>query len=311
MVLDTFLLALPGTILTVPANAGSAQCLTGSSPLLCAPEVLSAWVVFLALALWLGGLFWQAIIIERAAQRDSTLISTALATGARFYRVAVIALVAFLVANIGYFMGLLMLESGSWGGGFSLTLWGDALRSGSFGVFWLLRELLALLTLLLLALFPRQPASQEKWRPRRKLFWAEMALAALLLAAVALSEQMPQTKEMPGALVVSLDWLFLLAMSLWVGGLLSIALILFPAIWSYKAAERGRMVVALLPRFSAAALVSAVVAALSGAFTAYAQLTSWSQITGAPYGRALLILSLLFIVMAIINLYRVSRLHPA
>jgi putative copper export protein len=313
MVLDESLLALPGNILTNPPNAGSAQCLGGSSPLLCAPEVLSAWVAFLALAIWFGGLFWQTVIIERAAQRDSALIPTAQATGARFYRVAVVALVAFLVANISYFMGLLMLEGESWSSGFSPTLWGDALRSGSFGVFWLLRELLALLTLLLLVLFPQPPATQDDWRPRQKLTWAEMALAALLLAAVALSEQMPaaQAKGTPGALAVPLDWLFLLAMSLWVGGLLSIALILFPAIWGYEAAERGRIVAALLPRFSATALVSAVVAALSAAFNAYSQLTSWNQFAGTPYGRTLIVGMLLFILMVSISAYRASWLRPA
>lgn len=313
MVLAESLLALPGNILTNPAKDGSPQCLTGSSPLLCAPAVLSAWLVFLALALWLGGLFWQAVIIERAAQRDSALIPTALATGARFYRVAVITLVAFLAANIGYFMGRLMLEGGNWSSGFSPTLWGDALRSGSFGVFWLLRELLALLTLLLLALFPQQPATQEDWHPRRKSTWAEMALAALLLAAVALSEQETavQAKAVPGVLAVPLEWLFLLAMSLWVGGLLFTALILFPAIWSDKAAERGRIVAALLPRFSATVLVSAVAAALSGAFNAYSQLTSWSQLTGTPYGRALIVGMLLCILMVSIGVYRASWLRPA
>ena len=313
MLFNDSVLAYLNGMLTNPANAGSAQCLTGSSPLLCAPEVLSAWLIFLALALWLGGLFWQAFIIERAAQRASALIPTALATGLRFYRVAVAALVAFLVANIGYLMGLLVLEGGSWSSGFSLTRWGDALRSGSLGVFWLLSELAALLALLLLVLFPQQPATQEKWRPRQKFYWAQMALTALLLAAVALAEQTPAApaKATPGILADLLAWLFLLAMSLWVGGLLYMALILFPGIWSYAAAERGRVVAALLPRFSAAALLSAVVAALSGAFNAYAQLTSWSQVAGTPYGRTLLIISLLFLVIVCISAYRVSRLHPA
>jgi putative copper export protein len=120
-----------------------------------------------------------------------------------------------------------------------------------------------------------------------------------------------QAKGTPGALAVSVDWLFLLAMSLWVGVLLSIALILFPAIWSYEAAERGRIVAALLPRFSAIALVGAVAAALSGVFSAHSQLTSWSQFAGTPYGRTLIIEMLLFLLMMSISAYRVSWLRPA
>ena len=315
MLLNDALPALPGHMLTGPAgfsDVSSAQCLTGSSPLLCAPEVLSAWVVFLALTIWLGGLVFQTFIVERAALRDSTLVPTALATRARFYRIAVVALVAFLIANITYFMGLLMIQGGSGASGFSLTLWWDALRSGSFGVFWLLRELLALLTLLLI-LFPQRSVAGEAWRPLLKLRWVELALAGLLLAALALSEPttVAQGKGTVSALAVPVDWLFLLALSLWVGGLLSIVLILFPAIWRCEAAERGRIVATVLPRYFALALVSAVVAALSAAFNAYAQLTSWGQFTGTPYGRTLVVGMLLFIFMLCIDVYRAAWLRPA
>lgn len=316
MLLNGSMPMLPGDISAGSAglsNISSAQCLTGSAPLLCAPAVLSDWLVLLALAIWLGGLFWQAGIIERVAERDSSLIPTALATGAGFYRVAVVALVVFLAANIGYFIGLLMLEGGSWASGFSPMLWWDALRSGSFGVFWLLRGLLALLTLLLLILFPHQSVAGEDWRPRQRLYWAHMALAILLLAALALSEQTlaTQAKGAPGALAVPVEWLFLLALALWVGGLLFSAVILFPAIWRYESAERGRILAAVLPHFSSIALVSAVTVALSGIFNTSTQLTSWSQLTGTPYGRALLVGLLLLIAMLGIGAYHAAWLRPA
>lgn len=316
MLLNGSMTVLPGNILTGSAgfsNISSAQCLTGSAPLLCAPAVLSDWLVLLALAVWLGGFCWQAGIIERAAERDSSLIPTALATGARFYRVAVVSLVIFLIANSGYFMGLLMLEGGSWASSFSPMLWWDALRSGSFGVFWLLRGLLALLTLLLLILFPFQPVAREDWRPRQRLYWAHMMLAILLLAALALSEQTleAQAKGAPGALPVTVEWLFLLALALWVGGLLFSAVILLPAIWRYESAERGHILAAVLPRFSVIALMSAVAAALSGTFNASTLLTSWSQLTGTPYGRALLVGLLLLIAMLGMGVYRAARLFPA
>lgn len=316
MLLNGSMLILPGNIPAGSAgfsNISSAQCLTGSAPLLCAPAVLSDWLVLLALAVWLGGLCWQVGIIERAAERDSSLIPTALATGARFYRVAVVALVVFLVANIGYFIGLLMLEGGSWASGFSPMLWWDALRAGSFGVFWLLRGLLALLTLLLLVLFPHQFVAREDWRPGQKLYWVHVTLALLLLTVLALSEQAPatQAKGTPGALAVPAAWLFLLALALWVGGLLFSAVILFPAIWRYESAKRGRILAEVLPRFSSIALVSAVAVALSGIFNTATQLTSWSQLTVTPYGRALLVGLLLLIAMLGIGVYRVAWLRPA
>ena len=308
--------ALPSELPTGPsgfANSNSGQCLTGSSPLLCAPEVLSDWLVLLAAVVWVGGMFWQVFMLERAAQRDRSLVATAITTERRFRRVAIIVLPFFLLVNITYVMGQAMLEGGNLGSAFSPTIWSGILLHSSFGIFWLLRELLALLALLLLVGIPKRPVTEESWRPRSALNWSRLALGLLLLVALAFSGHAAaaQSRGGLGSFAVPVDWLHLLSVSIWVGGIIFIVLTLMPAIWGYEPTERAQILVKLLPRFSVIALVSVAVAALSGSFNADVQLTSWDQFINTSYGRTLIIKMLLFIVMMLISAYHAFRVRPA
>lgn len=295
-----------------PANASTSQCLTGSLPLLCVPEVLSEWLIYLATAVWVGGTFWLGYMAERAAQRDRSLVSTAIATSRRFRPIAATALVAFLVANVGYVMGQSMLADGSWASGFSPTLLSSTLLHSTFGVFWLVRTLLVLLALLLLVLFPDRSVAEEEWRPRLGLNFGRMALGLCLLVALAFSGHAAaaQVRGKIGPFAIPIDWLHLLSMSLWVGGLFFIALVLMPTIWADEPVKRGLALVKLLPRFSLIALASVFTAAVTGSLNADVQLNSWDQFLGTTYGRTLIIKILLFIVMMGISAYHAYRLRP-
>lgn len=307
--------ALPSELPTGPAgfaNSNSGQCLTGSSPLLCVPEVLSDWLVFLAAVVWVGGMFWQFAIVELAAQGNRSLVPTALAAARRFRRVALIALALFLVANIGYVSGQAMLEGGDWGSGFSPTIWSGILLHSSFGIFWLLRELLALLALLWLVSVPEQAAAEEDWRPRLARNWSRMALGLLLLLAMAFSGHAAAAQARGGiaSFAVPVDWLHLLSTSLWVGGIIFIAMTLLPAIWGYASIDRAQALVKLLPRFSVIALTGVTVAALSGSFNADVQLTSWNQFLDTMYGRTLIVKIVLVMAMILISAYHAFRIRP-
>lgn len=307
---------LPSELPTGPANfanSNSGQCLTGSTPLLCGPEVVSDWLVFLAAITWVGGLFWQVFMVERAAQADRSFVSIALATARRFRRVSVIALSCFVVANIGFVFGQAMLAGGNWASGFSPTIWSGILLHSSFGVFWLLRELLALLGLLLLVVFPERAITEDDWRPRPARGWSKVALGLCLLVAMAFSGHAAaaQSRGGLGTFAVPVDWLHLLSTSLWVGGIIFIALTLMPVIWQHDSLDRAQALVKLLPRFSVIALVSVAIAASSGSFNADVQLTSWSQFLDTTYGRTLIVKILLFIGMMAISGHHVFRIRPA
>ncbi len=313
---DGTLPAVPGQLPTGPAGfttTNADQCLVGSTPFLCLPQVLSEWVVFAMTAAWVGGLFWLVSIIEGAAQRDARLIPTAIATARRFRRVSFLALIIFLLANIGYIMGQALLAGGSIGSAFSSTIWGGILLHSRFGLFWLLREILALLILLLLVLFPERPAAPENWRPPTLAHSLSMLLALLLLVAMAFSGHAAAAEQAGSikAFAIPIDWLHLLAMSLWVGGLLFIALVLFPITWAMPSTERAYAWTRLMPRFSGIALACVAVAALSGSYNTDVHLTSWSQFLDTAYGRTLIIKILIFCVMIGISALHAFRIRPA
>ncbi len=313
---DGTLPAIPGQLPTGPTDLGSTstnQCLVGPSPFLCLPQVLSEWVVFAMTALWVGGLFWLVYIVEGTARSDSRLIPTAIAAAQRFRRLAFLALIVFLVANIVYVMGQAMLVGGDLGSAVSPTIWGGILLHSKFGLFWLLREIFALVALLLLVLFPERPATPEGWQPPILARSLSMLVALCLLVAMAFSGHAAAAEQAGTikAFAIPIDWLHLLAMSLWVGGLLYIALIILPTTWETPSTERAYTLTTLLPRFSVIALTCVAIAALSGSYNTDVHLTSWSQFLDTAYGRTLIIKILIFCVMISISALHAFRIRPA
>ncbi len=307
--------ALPSELPTGPSgffNANAGQCLTGSTPLLCAPEVLSEWGVFLSYTLLVGGLFWQFFMVELAARRRRAFVSLAVGTARRFRKIALLALPLFILANIGYIAGQAMLDGGGLGSAFSPTIWGGILLHSSFGIFWMLSELFALLALLLLVVFPGRPVEEEAWRPRLVLNWAQVGVLALLLLAMALSSHAAAaaTKGGLGTYDVPVDWLHLLTTGIWLGGLFFIVLILLPVLWKQEAVERGQALVTFLPRFSVIAITCVIIASLSGSYNAAVQLSSLDQLINTTYGRTLIVKTSLFLVMVMISAYHAFLIRP-
>jgi putative copper export protein/methionine-rich copper-binding protein CopC len=308
--------ALPAALPTGPTglfNTSIGQCLTGPSPFLCAPTVLSDWLVLLAATFLVGGIFWQTVLIEQAAKRNQELVATAQATASRFRWGAKLALNLFLVANLGYVFGQVMLDAGRWDQGLSSTIWARLLLESPFGIFWLVRMLLGLSMLLLLVLTSPPRVSLQEWRLRPVLGWVQLGLGVFLLLSLAASGHAAaaQGRAGLGAVAIPGDWLHLLATSLWVGGLLFIAVALLPAIRKQASVRQAQVLVSLLPRFSLIAITGAIVAALSGSLNADVQLTSWSQFLDTSYGRTLIVKTLLFLLMVAISTYHVFRLRPA
>lgn len=307
--------ALPSELPTGPSgffNASAGQCLTGSTPLLCVPSVLSEWGVFLSYTLLVGGLFWQFFMVELAARRSRAFVSLAIGTARRFRKITLLALPLFILANIGYVLGQSMLTGGDVGSAFSPTIWGGILLHSSYGIFWMLSELFALLALLLLVVFPDRQVEEEAWRPRLVLNWAQVGVLALLLLAMALSSHAAAaaTKGGLGTYDVPVDWLHLLTTGIWLGGLFFIVLVLLPVLWKQEPIERGQALAKFLPRFSVIAITCVILASLSGSYNAAVQLSSIDQLINTTYGRTLIVKTSLFLVMVIISAYHAFLIRP-
>jgi uncharacterized membrane protein len=113
-------------------------------------------------------------------------------------------------------------------------------------------------------------------------------------------------------LATILDWLHLVAMAAWLGGLLPLAFLL----GSVPQRDAERMVLTkLVPRFSRVALVSVATLTLTGLYSALLHVRSLEALTATRYGQVLSLKSGFFAVLlglGAVNLLALSpRLHQA
>jgi copper transport protein len=147
---------------------------------------------------------------------------------------------------------------------------------------------------------------------RRPAPWRVAALFAPL-AFIALEPALsghPSTQS-PVALLFPANVLHVLAMSVWVGGLTSLALILPAATRELEGPDRSRLLAAALARFSPIALACVALILLTGIGQAYAYVRDLDNLLDTAYGRAVLIkLALLVGALTPLGAYNRCRSVP-
>ena len=123
--------------------------------------------------------------------------------------------------------------------------------------------------------------------PPRAALLLGLAPAAYIAIAPALGGHASVTS--PVALLVSLDVLHVLAMSVWIGGLVVLLGVLPAATRQLPAPERAPLLAAVLVRFSPIALVCVTVLLVTGTVQALQHMSAWSQLLHTGFGRAVLI----------------------
>ena len=206
------------------------------------------------------------------------------------------------------------------------------LTSTRYGLAWFLK-FLAALALLGIMLFvwrrPRDPHARPRFGPGS---W-DLAVAAgsLLILGQSLSSHaaavhVAQTVQADGTaghsatphalglpIPVLADWVHLAAASLWAGGLLSMALVLFPAFRaaSYTSDERREFLGGAIPRFSRLAVLGVVVLAATGTYSTILHSADLGVILSTQYGWVLALKVLAFVVLLSIGAINLLRLSPA
>jgi copper transport protein len=309
---------------------------------------IATWLALLLLTFWLGGMIWETWIVPPQAASEEPLAVAARAAAARYRTLLPGALIALLVANVVVVLALGAELAGDWSG-FVAPSWLAGVVFGSrFGAFWWLRQAGALGALVLAwRLGGRDPAWRYRatatmdppaapepdtlreapaWllasarhvprallaglRRRTRWGWVELALGATALVAFALSGHAAAVASDQLVYAVSVDLLHLVCDAIWVGGLFYIALVLVPALGQVPASVRAAVLARGLPRFSALAVVTVLVLALTGSLNTTIHLTSITQFLTTTYGRTLAIKIELFIIMAVISAYHAFRLRP-
>jgi len=150
----------------------------------------------------------------------------------------------------------------------------------------------------------------EGWRRRSWLGRGELVLGAALLVAFALSGHAAAVPSTELGYSLTVDLLHLLGNAAWVGGLLYIGFVLLPALYRLSERQHARVFALGLPQFSALAIISALVLAITGPLNASIHLTSLQQLVTTLYGRILVVKSEFFLLMVAMSAYHAFSLRP-
>ena len=154
------------------------------------------------------------------------------------------------------------------------------LRQTHYGAVWTARiSLIGLLTMAWLLTRPGVPA--RSWFPA-----ASFVGATLIALTTSLSGHAADWGDV--TLPVLIDWLHLLAVSTWIGGLFTLGFVLHHSLSSPGQAEPTQSLASIAARFSTLAACCVAVFLPAGLYNAWLQVTSFSPLVSTSYGWTLL-----------------------
>ncbi len=275
-----------GTSVVAPdaANEGAPQGAVSGTPL----EMAIRWLILLAAATLVGSFsFWMLQAKPVADLKSATGSSPPAAhrIGREQITAAWIALAVFIIGNLG----LLVLQTATAADVSPIAALGApverVLISTQFGGIWIARIIVAILLGQILVARGRDGANERIW-DRVAIGLGLALLGTITLTSHGASENLATPiGVMPiGAAV---DWLHLIAVAVWVGGLaqLSIALVEFGK--TGNAANRTRFLGELVPRFSLLAGTATAVIAATGLAEGLIHVGTIDNLLGTGYGQAL------------------------
>lgn len=236
---------------------------------------LPAWLDLLALATCLGTLSCRLWVLPPPSMLAGTVDSTVFL--APLWRLLALGLAGLTASSVGTLLGRAMSMSGL-ALPEALPVLPKVLFHTHYGRMWLIRFVV------LAALWMGWWAGRQHLQGR--------AIAGLILlggSLIALTRSVSGHAADWGDLTRPelIDWLHLLAASIWGGGLLSLASVVLPAARSVAAQQRT-LIADIARRFSVLAGITLIVTLPTGLYNAWLQVGSLQALWGTPYGRALL-----------------------
>src|SRR5947209_11889029 len=272
-------------------------------------------LVELGAVFWVGAQLWLLFVLKPSAEDHAELSASNQQVQQRFeQRFSLPTLLLLLFVNVGVLLGQAMsITGGNFAAAFAPTLLGALVTSGSFGAFWLMRMIVILLAMGLSLYRLQVSRLRPGTRPRLAssfTLWANLVLGPALFMAIAMSGHAAATGGNTRVYALAVDWLHLVAATLWVGGMMFIPTSYLPILRRSPVAERARSLVTMLPYYSPWAVAGVIIMAVIGPFSATVHLASWEQLLSTAYGRALLVKILLVGALLVTSAIHVGLLRP-
>ncbi len=246
-------------------------------------------LVELGAIFWMAAQLWINFVLTISAEAHAEERNTNERVQRRFERYfSLPTLIVLFLANIGVLIGqALNLSGGDLPSAISPTLLVELATSGRFGIYWMMREVVILLAMILALYMIFQ--QQRSRITRTVLPIANLVLASALLIATTMSGHAAAVNPNIVSYAIIIDWLHLLAASLWVGGMIYITTNYLPVLKRLLIHQQAHSLITVLPYFSPLAIAGVLIMAVTGPFSAAFHLTSWQQFLSTAYGRALLV----------------------
>jgi copper transport protein len=295
---------------TVPKTNGPLPG-QNSSNLLDGPTFFSfimVTLIDLGAVFWVGAQLWRIFVLQLTETKSAEQETIGQQAEIRFDRQFSFPLLSLLLlANIGVIVGqALTLTNGNIAQSFVPATLVNLATYGRFGMYWTMREIVILLALLLTIItemlknIPRQVTAM--------LSWFNLILGMALLLAITLSGHAASGDVL--AYAVMIDWLHLLAASLWVGGMLYITIIYLPILKQKALLEGVRSLVSILPHYAALAITGMLILLVTGPFTATLHINTFEQLIATEYGRTLIVKGVLVVALIVTSALHIGLLRP-
>ena len=273
-----------------------------------AAEPIMRWIVLLGGLSAMGSLMLWMVVLRPALGQAADMASLAVRARGRVYFLVLVGIVVALIGSVGH----LLTQAASIYEVSVLDAFGEPVRfvlsETDWGRGWLRRAALFIgavgPTLALL----RLRKTPSVWRDTA-LEASAFLVAAMAMLTVSMTSHAAATTGIEFAATAT-DYVHMLAASFWVGGIFGLAVVL-PVVFSHAPQGRIRdVVMAFLPRFSVVAVICFCTLAVTGLYSAWAQVTILPALV-VPYGLTLLAKTALIVVLLALGAANLLWLTPA
>ena len=272
---------------------------------------VNRWLYLLAMMMFVGGFTFGAVILLPVVKNPSLEIPSEVAAEVRrvflrFFSWSWVVLLVTTVLNL-LFKAAAMADS-SLLGAVNWPILNAVVTMSQYGRMWGYGMVLILLSGILFWIYRRIWTSPQDSSKGLILLYIGIALSAFLLFTVSNSGHAAAVTEWK-AVALGTDSVHLLATAMWVGGLFYLFL-LMRSLSNAEADIRARLMGAVIPRFSRMAQFCVGAILLTGTYTAWIHMPSWSAFVTTWWGLALLTKILLFLPLLALGAVNLLVIKP-